>query len=146
MKIDTSFISCEMEAAGVPLGDRAQLLSVGLSRAIAYRLPMPTAPVSAPRIWYAENCEREVLDTAAHVNEGCVIDLGDVTELTYKLWQMRYNVCFTGSEEATANVLDSACQDSVLVSQPVAAMVTSVESRSLMSAVSRMVGKAMNKE
>lgn len=146
MKLDTSFISVGMEAAGVPLEERGAHLSVGLARAIAYRLPLPTEPVSAPRIWYAENCEREVLDTAAFVNEQVVLDLGDVTELCYKLWTMRYNVCYNGSEEATANVLDSACADSVVVSRPVAAIVASAESRPLMAGIARMVAKAMNKE
>jgi hypothetical protein len=144
MKIDTQSLQAELTSAGVPLAERGSFMSIGLARAIAYRLPLPAAPVADPREFYVESCQPTVQQMAGAANETCVVDIDAITELTYQLWFFRYQVCHVGGrDESVAQVMDGMVRGNANVAPAIAEAVVSTENMKFNALAAHVIGKAI---
>lgn len=64
----------------------------GISKSIAYHLPVPSTAVENPRKYFLEQHGVAVLDVVGDINEGIVIDTDKVKDLVYRIWKIRYDV------------------------------------------------------
>lgn len=95
-----------LDTHGVSLQDRSYVLALGLARAIAYQLPIPSSPVDIPLSFFALQYLGQVNDVLSEVNEQIVINIELATSLVKKLWLLRYNVVFEMENATVRHLLD----------------------------------------
>jgi hypothetical protein len=77
--------------------ERSKLFAVALARAIAMRLPLPTAPVNSVNVHYTQNFDQEVIKLIAGFNEHLVLDVKMVMEQTFNFYRLRYDMVHDAS-------------------------------------------------
>lgn len=97
-----TFIRSQLNNFGKALSDneRSIAIAIGIARAIASRLQLPTSPVSDLQIYHAETNDQQVIDIISFMNETLVIDIQLVRSLTFRFYKLRYDLvhsedCFT---------------------------------------------------
>ena len=97
-----TFIRSQLNNFGKALSDneRSVAISIGIARAIASRLQLPTSPVADLQIYHAETNDQQVVDIIGFLNETLVIDIEMTRSLTYRFYKLRYDLvhsedCFT---------------------------------------------------
>lgn len=73
--------------------DKNVIIATSMARAIASQLPLPTSPVQSIQQHYTANHTASVMELVSGFNEGYVIDIRLVMDLTFKFYNLRYSVC-----------------------------------------------------
>jgi hypothetical protein len=95
-----------LDSHGVGPQDRSYVLALGLARAIAYDLALPTSPVEQPMVHFNLQHLDTVNGLLSETNELVVINVDLAVTLTKKLWLMRYNLVFESDNVAVRQILD----------------------------------------
>lgn len=92
--------------SNIHLNDRKQIIALALARAIGYSLSLPTSAVDSPSKYFMENHQDAVDATLVNVNEICIINIQEASELTFKVWRMRYAIVYDSLAGNVINMLD----------------------------------------
>ncbi len=72
----------------------SEQLSIAVSRAIAWKLALPTMETIHPGVSYLEMHDDTVRKTLSILNELLIIDITTILDITKQFWSMRYAVAF----------------------------------------------------
>jgi len=106
MKFQTVSILATLESLEVPQQDQGSLLSLATARTIAYRLPIPAAPVANPYQYFVSTYRTQIEAALAELNERVIVNLDAVFGTIAGLWQTRYNVVHDPNNTAVRDLLD----------------------------------------
>jgi hypothetical protein len=79
---------------GVPAEQRETFIALALARAVSTSLPLPSTPVTSVNVYYSSTHHAAVAELVSRINEEMVINTKLATELTFKLYKMRYDLVF----------------------------------------------------
>lgn len=82
----------EHQPTSIELCDRPAYNTLSVAKLLSRTLPLPTSAVDNPRVWYRNTLSLNLLQTLSDINEVYVLDLDETESLTYKLWEMRYQL------------------------------------------------------
>lgn len=99
-----------LDTHGVGMRDRTYVLALGVARAIAYVLPLPTTPAEVPMVHFSLTCYGKAASDISEINEQVVINTDLAMALTKKLWMLRYNVLHDMDNETARRVLDDTIE------------------------------------
>ena len=68
------------------------LIEATLAMEIAYRLPLPSSPVTDPRFHFVENFYGNAEETLGKINEHFTIDIDTALKLVEGTWMVRYRI------------------------------------------------------
>lgn len=107
MKINIQPINLKLDEMGIALEDRAYLMTVAAARIVGYRLPLPSATVENPYLFFTTTHKASVLELVGTLNEAIAIDFEACVDLVQRLWIFRYKVAFDASNPAVCSFLDA---------------------------------------
>lgn len=95
-----------LDMHSVSLQDRTYTAALGVARALAYSLYLPTSEVEVPLSFFATQHLPAVNTVLSEINEHVVINIELALSLTKKLWLFRYNVVFESENPMVRAMLD----------------------------------------
>lgn len=87
---------------------RQAAIELALARAIAVTIHIPTSPIKEGnlRLHFAQTHGELVAEMVSKVNESIVINVKDTIDLTFRLWEFRYNIAHCPTEENALNAFN----------------------------------------
>lgn len=104
--MNTLLINQYIAKTNVHLNERKYLVALGISRAIAYGLILPTSPVDSPSKYFVDNFKDGLDDQLSKINEVAIINIQETQELILKIWKMRYDLVFNSLSVDVQKLLD----------------------------------------
>ncbi len=86
---------------------RTRILTISLSKVMAYVLPLPTSRTTDLRSYYQTNCKPEVDRILCMVNERELVNINQAQALIEGLFTFRYRMVFEPCHPALDALLDS---------------------------------------
>lgn len=99
-----------LDMHAVSMQDRTYTTALGVARALAYSLYLPTSEVEVPLAFFATQHLPTVNGILSQINEQIVINVELAITLTKKLWLFRYNVVFESDCPMVRSMLDTQIQ------------------------------------
>lgn len=100
----------ELNTAQLPPEKQQLGLELLMSEVIAFYLPLPSAPVDAPDLYFLSHCKVLVMQKLAYINERSVIQLDRAAELVFSIWLTRYSLVHRLGWSSGGNFLRLASQ------------------------------------
>ncbi len=76
-------------------GDQSTYIAAALARAMASTFDLPTSPVSSVAVYFTSTFDDQLCEVISAINESLVIDTRLTRDLTYKFYQLRYDLVYT---------------------------------------------------
>lgn len=100
-------IQSTLDAFQVPPEKRKHLVTLALSKSIAYGMALPTSQVENVNMFYANAHRANVEKLLSEINELFIIDYESCSDLIFKLWRLRYRLVFDFAAVDILSLLDS---------------------------------------
>lgn len=82
------------EAGGFSEIEKGELLSLAVARAISSRLLLPSTPAGSAEAYFASTHDSLVCELISRINESVYINTRQTRDLTFKFFELRYNLVF----------------------------------------------------
>ena len=119
MKINVQNIAALLIDLGIPPERQGQYLNTAAARVLAYLLPLPTTPLcdetQCTRTYFKENMSAQVATALDAIVERVPVDVDTVDELTYQIWDVRYNLLYPRFNKPIWDLLDHCVNQARIV-------------------------------
>lgn len=115
MKIHIPDIATLMVDVGIPFEAQSRYLEVAVARTLAYNTAIPAEPVASTREFFKGTLEGQIAPALDSLVERIPLDVKNVLELTYQIWELRYGLVHPQTNALAWALLDAVSKKANIV-------------------------------